>query len=272
MNLPFTILGSTGFIGSSFAAHLKNAGIPFHAPDRNSWSPPAEGWGHVLYAIGLTSDFRQKPMETVEAHVCILKQILQRGGFASLTYLSSTRVYQNSPATDENAPLSVDVHQPGDLYNLSKLMGESLCLHAGIPRVRVIRLSNVVGMRKDHDLFIGQLLHEALSTGKLVLHSSLSSSKDYLHLPDAMDMILKIATTGRESLYNVASGENVSNARICRLLENKFGTSIEVAPDAREWSFETINISRIRKEFGFDPESFDCYFETYADTYQHQLK
>ena len=29
--------------------------------------------------MGLTADFRSKPLETVEAHVCLLKRLLERG-------------------------------------------------------------------------------------------------------------------------------------------------------------------------------------------------
>jgi len=33
--------------------------------------------GHVIYCIGLTADFRQKPFETIEAHVSKLAEVAQ---------------------------------------------------------------------------------------------------------------------------------------------------------------------------------------------------
>jgi nucleoside-diphosphate-sugar epimerase len=272
MSPVFTVLGSGGFLGSALVSFLRGAGVACLTPERGAWDPPEGGWGHVIYAVGLTADFRTRPFETVEAHVGALARFLEQGRFSGLTYLSSTRVYQYGKDTREEALLSTDVHQPGDLYNLSKLLGESLCLHAGIPGVRVVRLSNVVGPRKDRDLFMEMVLHQALSTGKVRLLSSLESAKDYISLQDAVNLIYRIATSGRQTLYNVASGENISHATLCGFLEKKWGTATEVAETARDGSFPPIAIDRIRSEFGFTPQSFECYFGDYVDKFQQQFR
>ena len=41
-----------------------------------------------------------------------------------------------------------------DLYNISKLMGEALCLASHSQKVRIARISNVIGNRKNHNDFL----------------------------------------------------------------------------------------------------------------------
>ncbi len=80
--------------------------------------------------------------------MCLLRQVMAEARFERLIYLSSTRVYGSGGGdtpVHEAMPLMVDSHSGSDLYNLSKLMGESLCLHGSQGRAMVVRLSNVIG-------------------------------------------------------------------------------------------------------------------------------
>jgi len=64
-----TVLGGSGFIGSHVARHLRRLGVACDTPARDDESIFSRPLGHVIYAIGLTADFRARPLETVEAHV-----------------------------------------------------------------------------------------------------------------------------------------------------------------------------------------------------------
>src|SRR6476659_903845 len=99
----FTVLGAGGLIGSRLATSLARAGHEVFAPPRDH-ELNGEPLGHVIYAIGVTADFRTRPFDTVAAHVCQLQKVLSEGHFDSLLYLSSTRVYQGHTGTvDETA-------------------------------------------------------------------------------------------------------------------------------------------------------------------------
>ena len=134
----FTVLGAQGFIGPRLVAHLASEGHRVFAPPRHAdWS--GAHLGHVIYAVGVTHDFAARPFDTIAAHVSRFAELLSDGRFDSLVYLSSTRVYQGLSGTvDESADLIVNPTRPGDLYNLSKLTGESLALASGGP-VRIVR-------------------------------------------------------------------------------------------------------------------------------------
>lgn len=253
--MNWTVLGASGVIGRHLVAHLRSAGEAVYAPARDDPGIYERPLGHVIYAIGLTADFRQRPFDTVQAHVGVLAEVLQRADFSSLLYLSSTRVYAHASLGREDALLPVRPQDPSDLYNLSKLMGESLCLHGGRPGVRVARLSNVVGGDDaDSDNFVPSLVREA-RRGRIVLRTAPLSAKDYIHIDDVVDLLPRIATEGREQVYNVASGTQTSHAQWLELLRTQTGCIVETMPDAPAVRFAPVDISRIRSEFGFAPRS-----------------
>ena len=263
----FTVLGGTGFIGSHLLRHLAHSGYEYRAPHKGE-PLGSEPLGHVIYCIGLTADFRLRPLDTVEAHVCVLRELLAQGNFTSLTYLSSTRVYAGSKDTRESSTLNVNPNVPGDLYNLSKLMGESLCLHGGHPLARVARLSNIVGLRPDPDIFIDQLLEEGCRTGHIRLQTSLDSRKDYLYVDDAVHALVDIALSSTQGIINVASGQAVSNREIVDMLAEHMGFSFEVAPEAPTWEFLPIDTTRLHTEFHLAPRSFHDYFPEFLHKYR----
>lgn len=263
-----TVLGSAGFIGNHLARHLQREGYRCNLPQRGDESIYTRPLGHVIYAIGLTADFRSRPLDTVEAHVCVLRRLLQRGNFISLTYLSSTRVYAGLKNTAETAQLLVNPNEPGDLYNISKLMGESLCLHCGRPGMKVARLSNVVGLRPDPDIFIDQLLEEGCRTGKVKFRTSLKSRKDYLFIDDAVELLTRIALSQESGIYNVASGEGTENAEIAHALAKDMRFEIAVAPDAPAWDFTSIDIAKVKTRFQFSPRHFSDYFPAFLQSYR----
>lgn len=249
----FTVLGASGVIGRYLVQALRSAGEEVYAPARDDdgvWRKPL---GHVIYAIGLTADFRQRPFETVEAHVTLLARVLQQADFESLLYLSSTRVYAGATSSDEGAALRVRPADPSDLYNLSKLMGESLCHAMQRATVRIVRLSNVVGGEDaESDNFVPALLREARA-GRIVLRSAPSSAKDYIHIDDVAALLPRIARVGRERVYNLASGIQVTHAEWAERLARLTGCAVECQAGVPELGFIRIDNRRLSQEFSFMP-------------------
>ena len=258
-----TVLGAGGFVGRALLAHARGLGIECLAPMRGDTGLFCQPLGHVIYSIGLTADFRTRPLDTVEAHVCVLRKLLAEADFESLTYLSSTRVYAGGSDTHEGASLRVNPNDASDLYNLSKLTGEALCLHSGRPGMKVARLSSVVGPRRDADTFIDQLLQEAALTGRALMRSAPEGCKDYIALHDVVSLLTRIATSPAGGIFNVASGEQVAGSTVARLLREVRGITVDVLPGAPLWDFAPIDICRVRQEFGFRPQAFAKHFTAF---------
>ena len=249
---PISVLGATGWIGSALVADLKASGREVVSIDRhnlNQWLVNCHNDESVIYAIGLTSDFRVKPHETVEAHVGILSKVLQLEGIKQLLFLSSTRVYGRSATTDESVPVNCLSAHPSDFYNISKLMGEALVLQDTRPGMKVVRLSNVVGPLQPQNTFLGELINESKKTGKVIIRQSRCTEKDYVGLCDVVKLLPNIADFGSQRIYNVGSGLNTTHASVGKWLEShgfevEFGSCLD-----HHFEFPPLNINRLLKEF-----------------------
>jgi nucleoside-diphosphate-sugar epimerase len=258
--MRFTVLGSSGFIGSHVAALAARNGHEVECPSRDE-NLFGRSLGHVIYCIGLTADFRSRPHETVQAHVSKLQEILTGTQFESLVYLSSTRVYSRCPlenAVCESTPTAAVSQDSGDLYNLSKLLGEAVALGHG-PHVKVARLSNVVGPDLASSNFLTSVIRESLHAGHVRLQTSLDSSKDYIHVKNVADLLLRLGPKGQSPVYNVASGQPLSHREMLSELTRLTGSTFDVADNAPVVRFPRIDIQRIEAEFDFSPLSvIDC--------------
>ncbi len=266
-----TVLGASGFIGSHLARKLAEQGIECSTPGRDE-ALENKQLGDLIYCIGLTADFRSKPFETVEAHVCKLLQVLRNCDFDSLVYLSSARVYekQQTIAREEDV-IQLTSFDKSDLYNISKIMGESLAFACG-KKARVVRLSNVYGDDFTSQNFLSTVLREAVSSREMKLYTSLDSEKDYLSIHDAVDGLIQIATRGEQSIYNLASGVNLSNRKLIENISELTGCHFEVASDAQRVSFPEISIERMRSEFGFQPSHLLDNLSGLVDSYRNAYR
>jgi len=249
-NKMITILGASGFIGSHIVKRLDELGMEYFAPRRDE-NLPARNLGEIIYCIGLTADFRGRPVDTVEAHVCQLLRVVRDCQFDSLLYLSSTRVYDGrAGVVTEDDPLLVNPLEKENVYGISKIMGEALLLTTDL-KIRIARLSNVYGADFDSDNFLSSITKEALATQKVMVRNSPASSKDYISVDDTVSALINIATRGKHRVYNVAHGKNTSNEALTQKIAELTGSDVTFAPNGPTVSFPEISADRLKEEFGF---------------------
>lgn len=249
--MKFTILGSTGFIGNALTLYLKSKGHEVETPARDTKTLSGKNLGHVIYAIGMTGNFREHPDAAIEAHVNVLQRLIQDAEFESWLYLSSARIYRGASSTTETAALSI-YPDADTLYDLSKLLGESICLSHKNPTVRVARLSNVYGAGQSPHTFLGSILRDLKNTGKSTIGESEASSKDYISIDDVCKILEAIALKGQERIYNVASGTPITHKALAETTRS-YGHKIDFAAQGRTNSAPLIDTTRIHTEFGTRP-------------------
>lgn len=244
-----TVLGASGFIGSHVVAHLEREGVEHHAIPREALLPDRP-LGHIIYCIGVTADFAERPYECVEAHVGTLLDVIRDASFDSLLYLSSTRVYSGRGGVAyESDDLIVNPSSADHLYNISKVMGESIVATLA-ERGRVARLSHVYG-RRQSESFLQSILRDA-ERGATHLRSSPFDARDYVHVDAVAQVLVKIALGGRERIYNVASGYGITNADLLAAIARQTGCKVTFASDVDRTIEPRIDIDRIRSEFAFE--------------------
>lgn len=270
--MKLSILGANGWIGSSLAHFCEESMNQRVARVcRNNlaeWldNSCSQNEDHtVFYCIGLTSDFREKPHETIYAHVSLLSKVIAQVPISNFVYLSSTRIYADSAKAVETDDLAVNPNNSSDIYNLSKLLGEALVLSNPNSGFKVARVSNVLGPNQPKNTFVGQLLRSAQAEGKVTIRQAASTAKDYISIQNVVQILYAIALNGKQRIYNLARGENTSHDEVAQWLRS-FGCEVIFSQnDEDHISLPAIMNDRILNEFSpglvnpFSPELFNSF-------------
>jgi nucleoside-diphosphate-sugar epimerase len=264
-----TIIGSKGFIGKHLVQRLHELNCECFEPERGDLDIFEKSLGNVIYCAGVTSDFRMRPYDTVLAHVTYLSELLQKAQFDSFLYVSSTRIYYGAEDGSEDSKLIVNPNRSDDLFQLSKLLGESLCLNSS-RKVRIARLSNVCGQDFHSNNFLYSIIKDAVNNNIINLQTALSSEKDYIGIEDVVELLLKISDAGTSTIYNIASGANTTNEEIINVIQRLTACDVFVKQEASEIKFPIISIKKIKEEFGYNPSDIIRRIEELTLKYQDE--
>ena len=242
----YTVIGATGFIGARACETLRRLGEAVYAPARGDPDLFSRDLGRVIYCAGLTGDYRERPFEAVEAHVSLLARLLETSRFERLVYLSSTRLYeaQGEGVGREDAPLRIDPNDPRHIYELSKALGENLALHQSGGRGSVARVAYVFDWAPGAAGFLSEWLAAARAGRDLILESSPSFARDYIHVDDVVRGLKAMLDAPGAGPVNLASGRRLSNLTLARAFEARGWTVAFTRPPASEPTV-TCDVSRL---------------------------
>jgi nucleoside-diphosphate-sugar epimerase len=252
-----TILGAAGFVGRRLHARLAAEGREVFAPAKDDPKLLQQDLGTVFYCAGLTADYDKRPFDTVTAHASLLNEVIRVGRFERLIYLSSTRLYdgQTKNSVAETEPLVFDPADPRRIYDLSKALGENLTVARTGGRGAVARLANVYDWEAGAPGFLSEWLIRAGGERDLRLDSSPNAVRDYIHLDDVVAALIGMADKRASGIFNVASGELISNAELASLFEAAGwkvtfvgGASAAPPPNVKIWRLESLGVRPRRVE------------------------
>jgi nucleoside-diphosphate-sugar epimerase len=264
----FTVIGASGYLGTALASHLERAGARTLALGRADPPPENRDLGHVIDCAGLTSNFRARPLDTIEAHVCRTVDLLPRTRFESLLYLSSTRVYAYAEAGHEDSALQARPTDPDGLLALSKLAGEAACLALERPTIRVARLATVYGGTFASPNFLCSLLARMTGQSAIALRADPATTRDYIHVDDVVEALPRIALAGARRVYNVASGGAVRNDALVAGIAAHTGCRVHWEPADPVAPIPPISIDRLRTDLGLAPRSLADTLGAVVDEYR----
>lgn len=242
-----TIVGAGGFVGQRLLSRLISDGWDVFTPAKGDPDLFGRELGRVYYCAGLTADYDRRPFDTVEAHATLVSRLVEAGTFERIVYLSSTRLYDGLPKAEvrEDEPLVFDPMDPRRVYDLSKALGENLVMTRSGGRGAVARLSNVYDWRPGAPGFLSEWLIRAATEKTIALQSSPYVARDYIHLDDVADALVAIASADQPAIFNVASGELVTNGDIAEVFET-MGWQVSFSGDARPPAPPNAHVDRLR--------------------------
>lgn len=248
----FTVFGGTGFIGSHVTSYLESQGHEVRMPRRHE-EVGATLLGHVIFAEGILVGASARVAEIVKVHIDKPRKIIKSANYESFLYLSTAKLYQDSDEAIETSPLEIANENIADIYTVSKLFGESVCLNIENPFVRVARISTVIGRNAYNNTFVYDIIDQATKNRSVVFSASASSERDYVAVSDVATVLEKISIGGKHRVYNVASGQQISHRTFADVLARLTGSSIRFEAGATTMRWPSINTQRIENEFQFLP-------------------
>jgi nucleoside-diphosphate-sugar epimerase len=197
---------------------------------------------HLAAIVGVGNVVRQ-PYRVLRDNVFLLARILDWAGhrkIGRLIFASTSEVYAGTLEnfgmklpTPETTPLTVaELGRPRTSYMLSKIYGEALCRHSGVP-FTIVRPHNLYGPRMGMQHVIPELLgraHDSPEGGKLLVFSP-SHSRTFCYIDDAVELIVRLAqsSAGEGGTFNIGSPDaETSIGDLAALVVRTVGKHLEI--------------------------------------------
>ena len=144
-------------------------------------------------------------------------------------------------------------------YALTKYLGEQLVMHwakiYNMPNIS-LRFFNVYGPKSRttgaYGAMFGVFLAQRLNNKPLTIIGSGNQTRDFIHVYDLVDAIIKIAEKSKTNkIFNVASGKETTVNKIAQIMGGK---RIKIPKRPGEPERSLADISKIKKEINWKPK------------------
>ncbi len=208
----------------------------------------ANDYGRIFHfaAIVGVANVLERPFDVLRRNVELLLKVMdlaaRQEALDRLVFASTSEVHAGSlihldlpVPTPEAAPVALpDLREARGSYLLSKLYGEALCHHAGLP-VTILRPHNVYGPRMGMAHVVPELMRRALETaegGKLLVYSP-AHRRAFCHVADAVEIIARLAAApeAEGGVFNVGNqAEELAVEDLARRVVATLGRALEIEP------------------------------------------
>lgn len=207
-----------------------------------------DDYSHIFHLAAIlgVQNVLDRPYATLRDNVALLESAIdlarRQRELERFVFASTSEVYAGSLQhldlpfpTPENVPIALpDLDQPRTSYMLSKLYGEAMVQHAGVP-FTIVRPHNFYGPRMGLAHVVPQLLEKAhrADAGSEIEVFSVEHRRTFCFIDDAVAMIAAAATkpdcAGRTLNIGTESPE-VSIGELAELIVRVVGKPLTIAP------------------------------------------
>lgn len=197
--------------------------------------------GDVLIHLGEESD-RAVVNRAGEAYLDVSGRVvgaLAARGYRRLVYISSGTVYGDaSPQPSKPG----DAVVANDIYNRAKLANEEIVLAAG---GGVARLSNLYGEGMAASNVLSDIITQLSGPGPLVVRDA-SPVRDYLHVSDVTEALVRFAESHYSGIINVATGRGTSVRRLAEIASAAAGQAGREVVSTNSMARHSTNVLDIK--------------------------
>ncbi len=145
-------------------------------------------------------------------------------------------------------------------YAFSKLEGERLCQfyteNFAVDSV-IVRPFNIYGDTKNSKMLIPEIIHQ-IENSETINVKDLDPKRDYLHIADFIDFLVKIGDNINGEIYNVGSGSSYSVKEIIEACQKVWGSNLKVVSEDVQRPNEIPNtvcdISKVKRDLDWEPK------------------
>ncbi len=200
---------------------------------------------HLAAILGVDNVLKQ-PYRTLKEnqlmHVAMLDYAQNLPNLKKFAFASTSEVYAGSLIhiglplpTPETVPLALtSIEEPRTSYMLSKIYGEAILLHSGLPYL-IVRPHNIYGPRMGMAHVIPQLLKKAYDTSEPghIEVSSVDHRRTFCYIDDAVAMFsgLLLSPSQCNATFNLGNEfPEITIGQLAELVIGTVGKKLQVKP------------------------------------------
>jgi nucleoside-diphosphate-sugar epimerase len=199
---------------------------------------------HLAAIIGV-ANVAGRPFAVLRDNVDMLLRVVEfartLGRLERLVFASTSEVYAGTLEhfeleipTPETAALALpDLARPRTSYALSKIYGEALCHHGGLP-FTIVRPHNVYGPRMGMQHVVPELLQRAYraAPGDDLEVFSPDHTRAFCYVADAVELIRRLAEAdaGRGGTFNVGAPREITIREMAEIVIRTVGKPLTIRP------------------------------------------
>lgn len=187
-----------------------------------------------------------------------LLEHFRKAKYGKFIHISTDEVYGhlgfNDPSFTEHTPI-----EPRSPYAASKASSDLLCLsyiNTYNSNICITRCCNNYGINQHGEKFIPTIVNSLINNKKVPIYGEGSNIREWIHVDDHNYGVWLVAVNGKPGVYNIGSGEEISNIElvdiICKKMGKDLDKSVEFVADRPGHDFRySINCSKIKKDLLF---------------------
>jgi nucleoside-diphosphate-sugar epimerase len=200
---------------------------------------------HLAAIIGV-SHVLNRPFAVLDDNVKLLVNLLsfakKQKSLNRFLFASTSEVYAGTLnyftlpiPTPESSPLTIgELTQPRTSYMLSKIYGEALSIHSGLP-ITIFRPHNVYGPRMGLSHVVPELLKKAyaLNDGDSLEVYSVNHKRAFCYIGDAVNTLKAIAESDNCESETINLGnqdQEISMGDLATIIKDVVGKNITIIP------------------------------------------